>query len=118
MAKNQELENSVLSAMSSFLINSDPSFKMLCDDEDEVGKSVIESMGRLQVDELSKVRFHMSRIIGYGYDFKGDVDGTPAKEMYENAVKNTKESVLGKFGETFLSEGIDDERYGWYLASI
>ncbi len=119
MAKNQELEKHVLTAMYSYLISNDSGFKFMCEGEEETGKAIIQSLGEVRVDESSKIRMHYGKLngyelIGYGYDFEGN----HAKETYERAVKNTRESVLGDLGETLLSDNVVDEKYGLYLTSI
>jgi len=118
MVKNSKLYDTVITEINREA-NKDPSFKVFSEGDENLGKSIIESMGKLQVDEKSKVRFMFSKLMGYGYDFNGDVEGTPAKDMYENAIEKTKQLGGVPMFETFISEGVDKENnFGWYVTKI
>jgi hypothetical protein len=118
MAKNAELEEIVLKKMA-FRLKDEPSVRLMMEGDEEGTKELIKAMGQLQVDKDYKIRFNFSNIIGYGYDFnKTTEEGTPAKEVYEHAVKNTKKLGGSPHFETFLDEGIIDNQFGWYLTSF
>ncbi|GEM_PF-4940585 len=118
MVLNKELTRSTLESLSNFLINSDPSFSVFCDGEIETGAGIIEATGKINVSSEAKLRVIFGNCIGYGYDFHKEHDGEPAKDVYERAVKNTKE-IGGRPGfETFVSEGIEQERFGWYITRL
>ena len=114
MSKNKPLEAVVLQELSKWLLANDPSFRLLTDGEEEVGKSVVKGMGELNIDEPHKVRFHFSPIIGYGYDFSKEYGGESAKDIYQRAVENTKELSGSPMMETFVSDGVQDN-FGWYI---
>jgi hypothetical protein len=118
MAKNAELEEIVLKKMA-FHLKDEPSVKLMMEGDEEGTKELIKSMGKLQIDKEYKIRFNFSTIMGYGYDFNMNTEeGIPAKEMYNNAI-NTLKKVSGHPNfEKFLDEGIVDDRFGWYLASL
>ncbi|MBI2628736.1 hypothetical protein HYW74_01485 [Candidatus Pacearchaeota archaeon] len=120
MAVNEKLEKVVLEAMVDFLNERDPSFNSMCDGEKELGLSLLTefSMAKTMVDEISKVRIHVNNIIIYGYDFNQEHDEEPAKEVYERAVKNTKEFSGHPNMESFVSSGIVKNRFGWYITHI
>ena len=115
MVKNGGLARVVLGQMYDFLYDKD---LMIMDEDRESGSQLILALGRVAVDEEAKFRIMRGSVIGYGYDFQGKVDGEPAKQMYERAVKNTRNKVAGEFSETFLDSGVVDDRYGWYLTRI
>jgi len=118
MAKNAELEEVVLKEMALHL-KDEPSVKLMMEGDEEGTKELIRAIGKLQVDEEYKVRFNFSNILGYGYDFnKNTEEGVPAKTIYERAVNNTKQlSGIAHF-ETFVKEGIVNDKFGWYLTSL
>lgn len=118
MAKNPELEEIVLKKMA-FRLKDEPSVKLIMEGDEEGTKELIKSMGKLQVDKGYKIRFNFSSILGYGYDFnKKTEEGIPAKEAYERAVNNTKKLSGHINFETFLDEGVVNNRFGWYLTSF
>ncbi len=57
-------------------------------------------------------------MLGYGYDFRGEIDGKSARGMYENGVRATKEHSGKPHFETFIDSGVVEEKYGWYLTTI
>ena len=114
MAQNKELENVVLGALSHHAIEQDAGFKLMSEGDVELVKKIIKPLSKVMVDEPHKVRIHFVSIIGYGYDFEGD----SAKETYDRAVRYTKKvSGIPNF-ETFVSDGIVDDRFGWYITSL
>lgn len=118
MAKNIELERIVLRKLALHL-KDEPSIKLMMEGDEEGTKNLIQSMGELIEDKDYKIKFLFSKVIGYGYDFtKKDEEGILAKEIYENAVKNTKESGGFPNFETLMYEGIVEDRFGWYITSI
>jgi len=119
MVKNKDLADTVLKVMASYLIENDPSFKLMCDGELEFGKGIIDGLGEANVDEQYKFRFHFSRLIGYGYDFKEKTpEGGSSQEVFERAVSNTRDRILGDMGENLLEDKVVDERYGIYITSL
>ena len=91
---------------------------MLLGEDRESGAGMILALGDVRVDELAKFRIHRGPAIGYGYDFQGEVDGESAKQMFERAVKNTKEYSGRPHFETFVNSGVVKDRYGWYLTRL
>lgn len=119
MAKNPELEETVVAEMCSYLIENDESFKIFCEESEEMGRVIIKDTGEVKVDLLHKIRIHLARMIGYGYDFtKMADDGKPARETYERAVEVTKKVSGEPAFERFLAEGISGNKFGWYLTRI
>jgi hypothetical protein len=118
MPKNIKLEEVVLKKLA-FHLKDEPSIKIIMEGDEEGTKNLIQSMGKLQVDEEYKIRFHFSKIIGYGYDFnKKTEEGISAKKIYNNAVENTKKLGGNPHFETLMYNGIVDNRFGWYITSI
>ena len=118
MPRNERLAEVVIAGMTDFLMEKESSFRLLCDGERDFGMSLIQMQSRVDVDENAKFRMAVGRFLGYGYDFNGEVDGMPARQMYENGVRNTKENSGHPCFETFIDSGIVDERYGWYITTI
>ena len=118
MAVNEPLENIVLLELSKHISSIDPVFKMLADGDDNIVKEVIKVRVRNHIDEANKIRMHFGYFIGYGYDFTKKDEGTPAKEIYNRAVKMTKKFSGTPSMERFVKDGIADNRYGWYITSL
>ena len=119
LVKNKELADVVLKAMAETLNNQDPSFAIMTDGETELGVSLITGMeSHVGIDEPGKVRIHFSKVIGYGYDFTQKSDGKPAKEVYVDAVANTKRVSGDPHFETFMADGVVEDRYGWYMTRV
>jgi len=119
MTKNQELGQAVSHMMARVLLEQDISFKVVCDGEEDLGASIIEAMSKTMVDESHKVRHHFANVIGYGYDFtkKGD-SGENAREIYDRAVRNTRERVAGEHSEILVHDEVVDDRFGLYLTRL
>ena len=115
MIKNGRLVAVVLENMYEFLKDKDG---MLLGEDKDSGAEIILSLGEVKVDESAKFRIHRGPVIGYGYDFQGKVDGESAKDMFERAVRNTKEQSGKPYFEKFIDSGIVEERYGWYLTRL
>lgn len=115
MVHNEELGAVVLKEMSRHFIGIDPAFKMMCDENVEIGAELLRGRAEAMVDTPHKVRLHIARFIGYGYDFT-QTDGN--RELYERAVVNTRDHQLGDLGETLLADGIVDDRFGWYITDL
>lgn len=115
MPKNEGLAKVVAENMFDFLKDKDV---MLFGEDKQSSSGLILGLGDTHVDEQSKFRMIRRRIMGYGYDFKGEVDHEPAKDMFERAVKNTKEYSGNPHFEKFLASGIAEDRYGWYITEI
>lgn len=114
MARNKQLAKVVLGQMFDLLKTRDP---ILMDEDRDLGSELLLELGRVDVDEDSKFRIIRGPILGYGYDFQG-ADGDSAKEMYERAVRNTKELSGKPNFETFVNSGVENDRYGWYLTRL
>ena len=118
MAKNPGLESAVRNMMARVLLEKDPMFKVICENDVECGVGVIKLNGKMRVDKNCKVRQHFESIIGYGYDLtKKTEDGEPARDMYDNAVKNTREMSGSPHTETFLHEEVQGH-FGLYLTKV
>ena len=115
MARNDQLAKIVLGQLFDFLKDKDP---LLMDEDRDSGSELILALGSVSVDEEAKFRVMNGPFLGYGYDLQGEVDGESAKEMYERAVRNTKEFTGRPHLETFINSGIVDGRWGWYLTRI
>jgi hypothetical protein len=115
MARNKKLAEIVLGQMYDFLQDKD---LMLMNEDKESGAEMILSLGRVDIDEETKFRIIRGSMLGYGYDFNGEVDDESSKEMFEMAVKTTKEYSGRPNFETFIDSGIIEDRYGWYLTSL
>lgn len=119
MAKNKELEDIVLIQMYKHLSRTDKKLKFVTEDNEILGKEIIKSTAIIDIDKEYKIRANLNRILVYGYDFKKtDSKGTPAKEIYENKINIVKKISGGPNIEKFVSEGIVDNRYCWYITSI
>ena len=116
-SRNPPLTNIVLEKMALQAMENDRSFSNL--ETPELATNIVRSMGELRVNEDAKVRFHFGKMIGYGYDFERKLpEGQDSRETYLNAVKNTKK-LRGTPGfEDFISEGIESNRFGWYLTRV
>lgn len=115
MVKNEELEQVVLVQMAAKL-KDDAQLMILAEGDEEVTKNIIQSMGEVRIDEKHKIRFHFSNYMGYGYDFaKQSSEGRNAREIYENAVKITKEFNGTKHVEQIIADGVEKDRFGWYI---
>ncbi|MEK7112089.1 MAG: hypothetical protein AAB875_02065 [Patescibacteria group bacterium] len=115
MARNEQLAKIVLGQMFDFLKNKDA---MLIGEDRDSGSELILTLGRVDVDEEAKFRIIRGSVLGYGYDFKGEVEGESSRKMYERAVRNTKEYSGHPNFETFLDSGVVADRYGWYLTRV
>ncbi len=119
MAKNQQLEDVVLVMMAEQLLERDPALNLIADGEIDMAKAVIQSMGTVGVDKKYKFRTMYQRYIGYGYDFDlGNETSKSTKQVFEDAVRNTRERVLGENGETLLYDLVKDNKFGLYLTQI
>ena len=119
MAVNENLEKAVLTETTRYLIENDPSFKILCDGEQEFGEGILKGLSKVLIDKDYKIRIHFSSIISYGYDFNEKSDeGSPSKTIYNKAVKNTKTYGSKPNMETLIGDKIIDNRFGWYLTRI
>jgi len=100
------------------MMSSDSRFKSFTEGDKDLGKEIIRSQGSVKVNKPHKIRLHFGPLIGCGYDFEEKEEGTPSKEIYQRAVKNTKE-IGGRPGfETFVKEGVVEDRYGWYITRL
>lgn len=118
MAVNEKLEEVVLGELYNCLSSEDFTLQIIADGDDEMGKQILKNMSRTMADEEYKIRIHFNQHIGYGYDFTKDNEGRPAKEIYERAVNTTKKIMGMANVETFVKEGVRDERYGWYITKV
>jgi hypothetical protein len=118
MVKNKELEEAVLLAMYNFLKVLDPTLEVISEGDEVLGRELIRVHAETRIDEKHKVRIHLQRFIGYGYDFnEEDGDGNSARKIYERAVRNTKEFGGRPHLETLVAEGVKD-KIGWYITRI
>ncbi len=118
MVKNEELERIVLAKMTSTLKDY-PKLSIVAEGNEELTKNIIQSMGELRINEEHKIRFHFSVYIGYGYDFDKQSGGKKTtKEIYEHAVRNTKKLRDVKHVEQIIAEGIEKDRFGWYITTF
>lgn len=119
MAKNSELESAVHEMMARMLIDKNTTLQVICGEDVNLAKDVIRLNGNLQVDKAYKVRCLFDNFLGYGYDLKKKTeDGGSAREMYDNAVKNTRLMSGSRYTETFMHEEVKDERFGLYLTKV
>lgn len=118
MAKNPRLQDVVLTALNEVIQGADAGFAEFCDREEGLGKSVIESMGEVQVDKPYKLRMIFRNFLGYAYDFQASCDEGNPKETYERAVSNTEEMKGKPHMEQFVKKGITEDRYGWYVTTL
>ncbi len=117
---NQKLEDVVVHELSNHFMEYDPRFKSFTEGEIETGKDIIRMQGQVQVNEKYKIRIMAGSFIGYGYDFNeyDDKNGESAKAVYDRAVKYTKEIGGSPCFETFIKEGVFEDRYGWYITQL
>ncbi|MBU2616174.1 MAG: hypothetical protein KKC19_03660 [Nanoarchaeota archaeon] len=115
--ENLELAQAVYQMMSKILIDRDTGFRVLCDNEEELGARIVQSMGEIRVSKPHKIRHHFSNVIGYGYDFtQFEERGIPTREFYENVVRNAK--TLGSIGEKLIHDEVLENRFGLYMTQI
>ena len=116
--RNSFLADIVLEKMALQAMENDGSFSNFAETP-ELAKNIVRSMGELRVNEDAKIRFHFSDMICYGYDFERRLpEGQDSRETYLNAVKNTKKLNGTQGFENFISEGIESNRFGWYLTRV
>src|SRR3989344_6663950 len=120
MAINESLEEVVLRALANHLIQIDPAFNLMVDGEQELAIESIKhlNLARTDIDEPAKLRMVWPKGVAYGYDFEKKHDDVPAKQIYEKAVTNTKKYGGGPHMEILVNEGIEGERFGWYLTEF
>lgn len=117
MVKNSRLQEIVVTEINK-IAQQDPEFASFCENEEELGKSIVKSMGEVQVDKAYKFRMMYSGIIGYGYDFQAPCDEGDPKEIYQRAVANTEKMSGKPHLEKFLSKGTIEDRFGWYITTF
>lgn len=115
MVKNNQLANVVTEQMFEFLRDKD---QMLIGENREFGLEFLLAIGDVGVDGKAKFRIARGSVLGYGYDFRGDVNGESAKDMFERAVENTRQLSSNPNFETFVDSGVVGDRYGWYITRL
>ena len=120
MAKNKNLETICLKALSKYLIDNDPTFNLFCDGEIDLAEGIIPNLPNyhIDIDEGLKICIFFGNIIVYGYDFNGEIYSESAREVYNRAVQNTQKHRGVPFVETFMSSGIEEGCFGWYITSL
>jgi len=122
MAQNERLLDIVASEMA-LLMKDEPDVKFMMEGDKEGTKNLILSIGELRLDKPYRIIFMFKEKIGYGYDFSvkiDDLDERTSKEIYEQAVDNTKKITESKIKnvEQFVDSGIKEEIYGWYITKL
>jgi hypothetical protein len=119
MVSNPTVLEAVLMAISIHQNSHDDAFKLICNENNELGAMLLKDMGKLRVDLLHKVRFDTAHLIGYGYDFtKADDKGVPAKQVYDRAIESTKKFSGNPNFEQLIAQGITEDTFGWYLTQV
>jgi hypothetical protein len=118
MAKNEELENMVLTQMATKL-KDDPQLSIMAEGDEELTKNIVKSFCKARVDEPHKIRLHFSNYIGYGYDFQKETgEAETSREIYERAVEKTKKLAGISHVEQIIADGMEGERFGWYITRV